>query len=246
MRIKLTVSYDGTAFCGWQRQTGCLSVQQTIEEALSELLGEDIKITGSGRTDAGVHAEGQVAHFDTKNENFPPEGFARALNTMLPKDVKVIKSERVKKDFDACRTAKKKTYRYSVYLSDVIKPLKDRYSTQIIDRPKIDIAAIKKGAELFIGKHDFKAFCASGSSVKTTEREIYSFKVISRGEDLSFTVCGNGFLYNMVRIMTGVLIMLGQNKIKEEDIKKMLETGKRPCSIKTLPAKGLTLLKAEY
>ena len=131
MKIKLLITYDGTDFCGWQVQDGKRTVQGEIENAIESITGERVRVTGSGRTDSGVHAEGQVAHFVTEKEGFPPEKFAPAINARLPEDVKILKSERVDDEFDACRTAKRKTYRYSLYLSEVEKPLSNRYATQI-------------------------------------------------------------------------------------------------------------------
>ena len=245
MKIKLTVSYDGTDFCGWQRQKKGVSVQETVEDALFSITGEKIKIVGSGRTDAGVHAEGQVASFKTE-KTIPPEKYAKALNTVLPPSVKVIKSERAAEDFDACRSAKRKTYRFNMYVSDTVLPLKDRYATRVINYPTIDFEKIKKAAKLFIGEHDFKAFSASGNSSLTTVRTIYGFKTEKKNDEIVFTVTGNGFLYNMVRIMAGVLIAVGKSEFTEEDLKNMLVSGVRPMSVKTLSPKGLCLIKVEY
>ena len=245
MKIKLTLTYDGTDFCGWQRQKKGVSVQETVENALYSITGEKIKIVGSGRTDAGVHAEGQVASFSSSG-NIPPEKYAKALNTVLPAGVKAIKSERADDGFDACRSAKIKTYRYSAYISDTVLPLKDRYATMIPDYPEIDFSKIENAAELLVGTHDFKAFCASGNSSKTTLRTVCDLKVEKTGTDLYFTVTGNGFLYNMVRIIAGVLIAVGQGSFSEADVKKMLETGVRPMNVRTLSPKGLCLVKVEY
>ena len=245
MKIKLTLTYDGTDFCGWQRQKKGVSVQETVEDALYRITGEKIKIVGSGRTDAGVHALGQVASFSSSG-NIPPEKYAKALNTVLPAGVKAVKSERAEDNFDACRSAKIKTYRYSAYISDTVLPLKERYAARIADYPKIDFGRIESAAKLLAGTHDFKAFCASGNSSKTTVRTIYDLKAEKKGADIDFTVTGNGFLYNMVRIIAGVLIAVGRGEFSEDDVKKMLETGVRPMSVKTLSPKGLCLLKVEY
>lgn len=243
MRIKLTVSYDGTDFSGWQRQTDKTTVQQTIEDAIFSLTGEKVKVVGSGRTDAGVHALGQVAHFDTKS-TIPPSNFAKALNTILPLSVKVLKSEEVAKIFDASRTAKRKTYCYSLYKSDVILPLKERYSVMI--RKDTDIKVMKNVAKLFVGEHDFKSFCASGSSVKTTVRTIYSVDIVEDGDDVKVYITGNGFLYNMVRIIVGTLVECGQKRLDESVVNKMLTENKRNIGGRTLAPKGLTLIGVEY
>ena len=159
MRIKLTLGYDGTNYCGWQVQPNGVTVQQVLEDALKTATGESTRITGSGRTDAGVHAVGQVAHFDTES-SIPPERFYKALNAHLPLDIRVIKSERADDNFHACTSAKIKTYEYSLYFSEVEKPLKDRYAVKIDKKP--DISVMKEFALELVGEHDFKAFCASG------------------------------------------------------------------------------------
>ncbi|MCQ2386962.1 MAG: tRNA pseudouridine(38-40) synthase TruA [Clostridia bacterium] len=244
MRIKLIVSYDGENFSGWQRQkNGIVSIQGLLEEAVYKLTGENVSVVGSGRTDAGVHALGQVAHFDT-NSKIPPQKFCLALNTLLPSGVKVLKSQKVKDDFNARRDAKLKTYKYSVYVSNIEKPLKEKYSVRVFG--KVDYEKIKANAKKFVGEHDFKCFCASGSEVKTTVRTITELKVVKRGEDLTFLVTGTGFLYNMVRILVGTLIAVGRGDIKEENIDKMLKTGKRSLGGETLPAKGLCLMNVKY
>ena len=244
MRIKLTISYDGTNYCGWQVQPTSVSVQGVLIEAIKKVTNQTVSLTGSGRTDAGVHAKGQVAHFDIENCTIPPKKIALALNTYLPSDVRVLSSEEVDGDFDSCRTAKKKTYSYTLYFGDIELPLKERYSVRIDNG--IDLGLVSKACELFIGKHDFKLFCASGSSVKTTERTIYDLSVKESDGELVFSVTGNGFLYNMVRIIVGVLIGVGYKKITLLDVKKMIDGSLKPNGIKTMPAKALCLEKVEY
>ena len=244
MTVKLTISYDGTAYCGWQVQPNGLSVQQVIEDALFSVTGEKIKITGSGRTDAGVHAKGQVAHFDREKENIPAEKFSKALNAHLPPDIKILKSERVANGFNACRNAKKKTYEYKFYLAETELPLKERYSVWLDRAP--DLSLMKECAQIFVGEHDFKCFCASGSSVKTTVRTIYNIDIAEKDGELTFTVCGNGFLYNMVRSLVGTLIDAGYKRITKEQLIDMLEQKNRSLIGKTLPAKGLCLLEVVY
>lgn len=243
MRIALTLSYDGACFCGWQRQKNGVSVQETLENALSSLLNEKIKVCGSGRTDAGVHALGQVAHFDA-NTTIPPEKFYKALNPLLPSGVKAISSKLVDKNFNACRMAKKKTYTYSFYFSDVEIPVYDKYAFAVYGN--IDFSLIERAVSLLVGEHDFKAFCASGSSVKTTVRTIYDIKVVKTeiGFNLEFT--GNGFLYNMVRIMSGAILEVGQGVKTLTDITSALSTGNRALLGKTLPPKALCLKSVEY
>ncbi len=243
MKVKLIVSYDGTNYCGWQVQPNCTSVQQVLEDALFEITGERTRITGSGRTDAGVHALGQVAHFIT-NSNVPAERFCRAFNIKLPDDIKVLSSQRVDDDFHAVASAKKKTYRYSVYVNHSILPLKDRYAVQIKKQP--DLEKMQDCALSLLGEHDFKCMSASGGGAKTTVRTIYDIKIEQKGESIDFFVTGNGFLYNMVRIMVGTLLAVGTNKIEKQDVLDMLKTGERKMGIKTLSPKGLTLISVEY
>lgn len=243
MVIKLTVSYDGTDFAGWQKQNNLITVQGALEEAIEKITGEKTSVTGSGRTDAGVHAIGQVASFKT-NSTIPPDKFAVALNTALPTGVKVLKSERADDDFNARRNAKVKTYRYSIYNSDVEEPLKERYKSRVYG--KLDLEKMRAAAKLLEGEHDFKAFAASGYSAKTTVRTIYSFEIKNDGEDYDFYVTGSGFLYNMVRILAGTVILVGAGKIGSEEIPRAFETGKRHKDVKTMPPKGLCLMKVEY
>ena len=243
MRVKITVEYDGTNYCGWQVQPNGLTVQECVENAVFLATGEKVRVTGSGRTDAGVHAQGQVAHFDT-NCTIPPEKIYKALNVHLPQDIRVLSSERAEDDFHACNNVKKKTYRYSFYISQVEQPLKDRYAVMLDKTPNVEL--MREGAQSFVGEHDFKAFCSSGSGAKTTVRTIYSVDVVLKEKDLSVTVMGNGFLYNMVRIMVGTLLEVGYGKIPLSTIEQMLKTGKRTLGGKTLPARGLRLEQVEY
>ena len=243
MRIKLVISYDGTNYCGWQRQKNGVSVQETLESALYELTKESVTVTASGRTDAGVHAQGQVVHFDTES-SIPHDKFYLALNPFLPKDVKALSSERVDEQFNARKSAKKKTYAYEFYISEVELPLKERYAERLERAP--NFVLMEKATQLFIGERDFKAFCATGSSVKTTVRTIYSIDVIKKDEGFTINLTGNGFLYNMVRIIAGVLLDVGLGKKSEQDIISAFNTGKRETLGKTLPAKGLTLKKVDY
>lgn len=243
MKIKLTLSYDGTNYAGYQIQDNAVTVQGVLENAIESLTGERVSTVASGRTDAGVHALGQVVSFET-NSTVPPERFYKALNTYLPDDVRVTKSEIADDGFNARKSAKKKTYEYNLYLSDIELPLKERYSVRILENT--DISKIKKGAKVVCGEHDFKCMCSTGSSAKTTVRKIYSVKVKRQGNDLKITVTGNGFLYNMVRIMVGTLVQIGLNEKTVKDLKTALYTGDRTLAGKTFPAKGLCLTKVQY
>ena len=243
MKIALTVSYDGSFFFGWQRQKDKLSGQQIVEDGIFSLTGERVKVTGSGRTDAGVHAEGQVCHFNT-NSTIPPEKFFLALNIHLPSYLKAIESREVDDKFNARSSAKSKTYQYKIYLSPAEKPLKDRYSARVYGN--LDIEKMKECANLLVGEHDFKAFSASGTTVKTTVRTIKNLTIEQKGEDITFTVTGTGFLYNMVRIIVGTLIKAGRGYLDKNDIEKMLNLKERTLGGDTMPAKGLTLLSVKY
>lgn len=252
MNIVMKVCYDGTHFCGWQIQDNGRTVQGELERAVTERFGIVSRVTGSGRTDAGVHAAGQVCNFALDDAiRITPARVADALNTMLPADVRVLESARADEKFDACRSAKKKTYRYSIYFSKREIPLLERYAVRYGLDP--DLTLMRRCADLLEGEHDFAAFSATGSSVKTTIRTVYSVGLIPWPEDgskmqsgLHIDVCGNGFLYNMVRIMAGVLLDYGCGKLSEESVRAALKGGGRDLLGKTMPAKGLTLLHAEY
>lgn len=243
MRYKLTIQYDGTAYCGWQKQKNGISVQEVLTTALQSLAKGEVKLVGSGRTDAGVHAEGQVAHVDMDTP-VPAEKIALAVNARLPSDIVVLKSELGGEDFHARYSAKRKTYRYSTYVSDVVLPLRDRYALKLDKLP--DIEKMKEGAGLIEGEHDFKCFLSSGSAVKDTVRTVYSLNVELKDGGVEFSVCGNGFLYNMVRIIVGTLLDIGYGVRSVQDLEKALLTGDRKLCGKTVAAKGLRLSSVEY
>lgn len=244
MRIVLELSYDGTHFFGWQTQPDKRTVQQTLEEAISSITGEPCMLIGSGRTDSGVHAERQVAHFDVKNSSVPPEKYAYALNPILPPDVKIIKSFLAPEGFHARYSAKRKTYVYRFYKSRFELPLLERYchrAEEFCDEQKMRLAAKK-----IEGTHDFKCFLAANSLVKDTVRTVYSCEVIVNGSLIDIKVCGNGFLYNMVRTIAGTLYFVGLGKMTADDVAKAIDEKDRTAVGKTMAAKGLTLLSVEY
>ena len=243
MKVKLTISYNGASFNGWQIQPDKITVQSVLENALQNIIGIPIKVKGSGRTDAGVHAKGQVAHFETPFTNIPADRFYRALNIQLPPDVRVIKSEQVDDSFNACNGAKRKTYCYNLYVAEVENPLLEPFNLKLEKMP--DLTKIQNAIPLLIGEHDFKCMCASGSSVKSTVRTIYDIKIKTNQNQIAFYVTGNGFLYNMVRILVSTLLDIGYKKITNSDLEQMLITGKRSRS-KNLIAKGLCLESVEY
>lgn len=251
MRYAALISYDGTEFAGWQRQKNAVSVQEVLENALKTAFHKEITVTASGRTDAGVHAEGQVCHFDA-DLTLPADKFPEAVNRFLPDGVSLLKSAAAKDGFDANRTAKRKTYRYSFYVYPQKLSLKERYSLRLDAVPSI--GKLCRAAAMMEGEHDFKAFCAANSSVKTTVRTVYEARAeekesVFAGEkvrEIDFYVTGNGFLYNMVRTMAGEFLALAEGRRTEESLRLAFETGNRNLLDKTMPAKGLTLVAVDY
>ena len=247
MTIALLVCYDGTRLSGWQTQANADSVQSALERAVHDAFSENVRMAASGRTDSGVHAAGQVCSLSLKNR-IAPERVADALNRYLPEDVRVLESVAAPEGFDACRMAKRKTYRYRFYVSARQNPLKERYAAQLKRMP--DPEKMRAAAKLIEGEHDFKCFCASGSAAKSTVRHVLSVQIsLERslgGDDIVLDVCGKGFLYNMVRIIAGTLAAVGEGKIRAEDILRAFESGERALLGKTMPAKGLTLLNVDY
>ncbi len=250
--IALLTAYDGTHFSGWQVQNNGRTVQGELERALVEAFGVCTRVTGSGRTDAGVHAAGQICNFALPGGiKIAPERIADAVNTKLPPDVRILESAAAPDSFDACRSAKKKTYRYSVYFSRRENPLLERYAERFGERP--DFARMGECARLLEGEHDFAAFSSTGSSVKTTVRTVYSVEAAPWANGYAegvpgahIEVCGSGFLYNMVRIMAGAILECGTGKLSLAVVEEALRTGNRELLGKTMPAKGLTLLSVDY
>ena len=242
-RFCLIVEYDGTDYCGWQRQINGPSVQQTLEEALSRLTGETIACTGSSRTDAGVHAMGLCVHFDSATR-IPPEKIAFALNTMLPGDIRVRESGLAPENFHARYAACGKVYRYTFFNARHDCAVGRQYMAHVPLR--LNEALMHEEAQALLGTHDFAAFAASGSVVKSTVRTIYRVQVERSGDTVSLTVMGDGFLYNMVRIIAGTLMEVGTHKRASGAIREAIETGNRLCLGQTAPAKGLMLLRVLY
>ena len=240
-RIAFITEFDGTDFAGFQSQENARAVQDVLEKALAELYKTDIRLTGCSRTDASVHARCHLSHADVPFV-IPEDRFPLAMNALLPEDVAVKKSFYVSDDFSARFDIKGKRYIYRIYSSPVRSPLLDRFCYYCPVMP--DIAKMKTAAEFFAGEHDFAAFCATGGSQKTTVRRLFGVKVSSSGEDpkiIEIEVSGEAFLYNMVRIIAGTLLYVGQGKIEPEEVGKIIEKGDRSLAGKTLPAKGLTL-----
>lgn len=247
MRYVIKIAYDGTEYGGWQIQKNTVTVQQKLEEACFETFGKKTSVTASGRTDSGVHAAGQICHFDAET-TIPADKIADVLNAKLPEDIAVIKSAQAPAKFDANRSAKKKTYCYRVYLSPRRNPLKDRYALWI--KTPVDLTKLNDISGTFEGEHDFKAYCKSASQVKTTVRKVYSVQVTSQVQtdntQVEISVCGAGFLYNMVRTMAGTMLNYAEGSLTREDIENSLFEGDRESVGKTLPAKGLTLESVDY
>lgn len=247
MRYAILVAYDGANYGGWQMQKNSISVQEKLEGAAADLFGGRVCITASGRTDSGVHAAGQVCHFDAET-SIQPEKIADALNMRLPGDISVLQSVAAPEGFDANRTAKKKTYCYRMYLSQRRNPLKDKFYVWV--KGGADISKLEYIAGAFVGKHDFKAYQKSGAQVKTTVREVYSVEVKTRfyreSYDVEIYVCGGGFLYNMVRTIAGTMLYFAQGSLSEDDVIRSLEKCDRNAVGKTMPANGLTLESVDY
>ena len=243
-RIRLIVEYDGTAYSGWQRQENAMTVQQKLEEAIRKLTGEEsLTITGASRTDAGVHALGQNVHFDTVSR-IPADKFCFALNTMLPDDIRVNASMEADSSFHARFSTKGKEYRYLIYAHPHASALYRNQSAHVIY--PLDVALMNREAQAAVGTHDFAPFAASGSVVKDTVRTIVSVNVTENEPFIELRVKGNGFLYNMVRILAGTLIGVGSGKIEPGAIARALESGSRLDLGVTAPPQGLTLMRVFY
>ena len=247
MRYALLMGYDGTNFSGWQRQKkGERTVQGEMERAAERVFGTPTRVVASGRTDAGVHALGQVCHLDA-DTSLPPEKIAAVFNLFLPPEIRVYKSCAAPEGFDCTRGTKRKTYRYSFYTAETDVPVLGRYAVRIMGVPCLE--AMRSAADMVTGKHDFKAFCAAGSSAKTTERTVFGVELTAETKKLytmyAISVSGDGFLYNMVRILAGELIAVGLGK-GTEALRTALRTGERSLLARTMPARGLMLMNVEY
>lgn len=241
--IKLTIEYDGKGFNGWQKQPDKLNIQGEIENAIERITGEKVELYASGRTDAGVHALGQTANFKT-NSNIPIEKFCIAINSQLKKSIVIKEATEVDENFHCRYNCKGKKYRYvinnSINGSAIYRGLE--YHMPI----KLDVEKMREAAKYFVGRHDFKAFKSSGTSSKSSVREIYTAEIIEDGERIKIELTGSGFLYNMVRIISGTLVDVGLGKIKPEEIKNIIDKKDRTKAGKTLPAQGLYLVEVYY
>ena len=242
-RIRLIISYDGTNYVGWQVQPNGVSVQELLEKALLELTGQQIRIEGSGRTDSGVHARAQVAHFDT-SVRMAADKFAIAMNMHLPEDIRVLYSEECDPSFHARFSAKRKEYAYTLQLGSHADVFTRLTALHLHYTP--DLESMRAAAEAILGTHDFNAFKCTGSSMENTVRTITRSEWIRNGQFLTYYVEGNGFLYNMVRILVGTMLEIGSGKRPVSDIRKALESRDRKDAGATAPAHGLCLMRVVY
>lgn len=244
-RFKLTVAYDGTEYAGWQVQPRQPSVQQAIETALAGIVGHTVKVHGSGRTDQGVHARGQVAHVDLTCR-MTVLAMSRALNARLPPDIRILKATVARPDFHARRSAAGKEYRYFVCNDALVLPDKRRYVAHAY-RP-LDVAAMRTAAAFFVGRHDFASFTANPQRVvESTVRTIYAFTVSKRGKEIVFRVSGEGFLYKQVRSMVGFLLRVGEGSEEPGAVKELLDAcAPRQARVPTAAAHGLFLWRVWY
>ncbi|UPA30547.1 tRNA pseudouridine(38-40) synthase TruA [Terrisporobacter glycolicus] len=240
--LKLTIQYDGTKYCGWQKQPNSSGIQGTIEYAIYEITKEKVNIIGSGRTDAGVHALGQVANFKT-NSNIPAARIPDALNAKLPKDISIIDCQEVSDDFHSRYSATGKIYRYLIYNKPYRSPLYKDISYHV--RYDLDIQKMRVEAQSLLGTHEFKGFMSSGSSVKDTVRTIHNISIEESGDLIVLEVEGNGFLYNMVRILVGTLVDIGRGRI-DKPLEEIIASQDRGEAGHTAPAHGLFLKKVHY
>ena len=239
MRVKLIIEYDGTDFCGWQTQPGLRTVQSELESAIFKLTGAEARVTASGRTDAGVHALGQVAHFDTEKDLGAK--YVGGLNYYLPQDVRVISAEVVGDDFHARFSAKNKTYVYVMYESRVDSAVLRARATRV---DKLNATAMHRAAQVFVGKNDFHAFMSTGSDTLTTVRTVTAASVKRNNGMIVFSVSADGFLYNMVRKMAAALIEVGKGKMTEDRLQSLLTADATFTPV--APPQGLYLYKVEY
>jgi len=249
--IKLLIEYNGTNYCGWQKQKNGLSIQEVISSAIFTVTGEKVALNGSGRTDSGVHAVGQVASFKTKS-SIPPERFYFAINSVLPADISIVSSEEVPQDFHARFSVASKTYRYYIWCSERRNAIIPEFAHFVPNQ--LDLNLLNEAAKLFLGTHDFRGFMASGSKVESTVREVFNANVFevdppfatSAGKMLCFEITGSGFLYNMVRIIAGTLMEVGLGRRTLQEVSVAIESGSRKLAGQTLPANGLFLYKVFY
>lgn len=242
-RVKLVVAYDGTNYHGWQVQDNGITIEEVLNRTISELVQEDIKVIGASRTDAGVHACGNVAVFDTESR-IPGDKFSFALNQRLPEDIRIQESCEVHADFHPRYADTVKTYEYNILNRWFELPSKRLYAAFCYY--PMDIERMNQAAAYLVGEHDFKSFCSAGAQVQTTIRTIYAVNVTKEDDMVHIRITGNGFLYNMVRIIAGTLMQVGTGLMEPEQVKEILEARDRSKAGPTAVAKGLTLVEIRY
>ncbi len=242
-RVKLTVAYDGTNYCGWQIQPGCPTIESELNRHLSELLGEEIHVIGASRTDAGVHALGNVAVFETENR-MPAEKISYALNTRLPEDIRIQESREVAADFHPRFSRTVKTYEYKICNRRFPDPCSRLYS--LFYYRDLDAARMQQAGNYLVGAHDFTSFCTNRPEITDRVRTIYSLDVSRDRDRITVRIRGNGFLYNMVRIIVGTLLKVGSRMMEPEEIPEILKARDRGCAGDTARPQGLTLVSIEY
>ena len=243
MRVLLIVEYDGTNYAGWQMQKNAPTIQEELEKAILAATGQSCRVAGAGRTDAGVHAKGQCAQFDIES-NIPADKFSYVLNLVLPEDIRVRESRQVSADFHVRRGAVAKHYRYTIFNSPHASAI-ERFTTAHV-RQDLDIQSMRAAAKFLKGKHDFSAFRAAGSDIIGSVRTIYSIEITKVAENIYIDVVGNGFLYNMVRIIAGTLIDVGKGRMAPHAVQMILESKDRTLAGATAPARGLTMMAVYY
>jgi tRNA pseudouridine38-40 synthase len=242
-RVKLTIAYDGTNYCGWQVQPNGITIEEVINKALQKLTGEAILVIGASRTDSGVHAMGNVAVFDTET-TIPAERIAMALNQRLPEDIVIVKSEEVPLDFHPRYCDCSKTYEYHIINTRI--PIPTKRLTNYFVSYNLNLDHMRKAASYLVGEHDFVSFCNVRTDVENTVRTITALDIIENGNEITIRITGNGFLYNMVRIIVGTLIRVGRGFYTPEKVKEILEAKDRKAAGVTAPAHGLMLMEIKY
>ena len=244
IRYKMVVAYDGTEYAGWQVQPNGFTVQEAIQKVLAQITGETLKVHGSGRTDQGVHARAQVAHFDCVKDR-DPVILCRGLNALLPPDIRVTRVSQTRPDFHARRSTVNKEYRYFIWNHDVVPPFLRRYRTRV--RQPLDVEAMRKAAALLCGEQDFAAFTANSKRAdECTVRHLMELSVSQRGREIVIRAVGDGFLYKMVRSLAGWLIRVGNGSVEPEQSLDVLESRVRTACVRTAPPEGLFLWRVKY
>lgn len=243
-RYRIVVAYEGTNYLGWQVQPHGTTVQACLEDALRQLTGETVKLHGSGRTDQGVHARGQVAHFDLEKD-WTAGVLHKALNALLPADIRVMQASVAAADFHARRSVVEKEYRYFIWNGAIMPPFFRNYKTHI--RAPLNVKAMRAAATHMVGRHDFAAFTANPNrEVESTVRQVTALQVRKYGSEIVIVVRGEGFLYRMARSMAGLLIRVGEGNVPAEEVKSILASRLRTARVPTAPAGGLFLWNVKY